>query len=127
LGRTRAIRLANLAKGLPAERIIDHDWYEEWLRLPYGDPLFWSFLEYATARLESFSRGVLAVPETFARLEERTLDELKTKAISIDGMKVGSLARTGLLVRLETDTLSFSYRKVVKKPEEPEYQAEAAE
>lgn len=124
LGWTRAIRLANLAKGVPADRIIDHDWYEEWFRLPYGDPLFWSFLEYATARLESFSRGVLAVPETLARLEERTLDELKVGTIWIDGYRVGSHARTGLLARLETDSLAFSHRD--KKPE-GKYQAEAAE
>ena len=59
LGWTRAIRLVNLAKGLPAERIIDSDWYEEWLRLPHGDPLFWSFLEYATARLNHFPKVFL--------------------------------------------------------------------
>lgn len=126
LGWTKAICLSNLAKGLPAEQIIDQEWYEEWLRLPYGDPLFWSFLEYATARLESFSKGVLAVPETLAHLEESIVDELKTRSVSIDGMKVGSRARTGLLVRLQTDAISFGCQRAVKS-KNSQYQAEAAQ
>lgn len=98
LGWTRAIRLACLAKGLPAERIIDHDWYDEWLRLPYGDPLSWSFLEYATARLESFSRGVLVVPNMMARYgDDRPYDSIRS--ITIDGLQIGSFSRTGTFVR----------------------------
>jgi hypothetical protein len=126
LGWTRAVRLANLAKGLPAQRIIDFDWYEEWLQLPYGGPLFWSVLEYASARLESFSKGVLAVPERLEQLEEGTQIQYQTYPISIDGLKVGSHARTGLLVRLETESLSFVCRKVVQ-PKKRGYQDEAAE
>lgn len=126
LGWTKAIRLSDLARGLPAEQMIDHDWYEEWLRLPYGDPLYWSFLEYATARLDSFSNGVLALPESLSRQEGYIPDDrLRTRPIWLDGMKIGSLARTGILVRLETNS-PLNCRKVAKS-EDPPNQAEAAE
>lgn len=83
--------------------MIDHEWYETWLRLPYGHSLYWSFLEYAAARLESFSKGMLAVPDCD---EDASPYEYKTSTISIDGMKLGSSARTGMLVRLGAN-LSF--------------------
>jgi hypothetical protein len=126
LGWTKSIRLVNLSKGLPAERIIDEDWYEEWLRVPYGDPLFWSFLDYAIARLESFAQGILAIPETLTRVEGLTLDELNWRTVSIDGMKVGSFSRTGMLVRLASDALSSAHRKTAASQESQRH-AEAAE
>lgn len=98
LGWTRARQLAVLSKGLPAERIIDGDWYEDWWRLSAGHPLFWSFLDYATARLESFARGVLSLSD-IACSDDPSHGGHTTHLITIDGHQLGSFARTGLLVQ----------------------------
>lgn len=104
LGWSRSVRLADLASGLPAEKIIDEDWFEEWLRLPFADPLYWSFIDFATARLEAFSAGALELPRQLCRIEERWLTQQKSlKDISLDGFKPGHFSRTGFLVRMETD------------------------
>ena len=104
LGWTKAARFADLSMGLPAEQIIDDDWYDDWLQLPFGDPLSWSFIEYASARLESFSAGVLQLPRALWRVNERQIGETKLmQDLSIDGFRLGGSARTGMLVRMETD------------------------
>lgn len=103
LGWSRSVRFADLAKGLPPENIIDEDWFDEWLQLPFADPLYWSFIEYVTARLEAFSDGALELPRELCRVEERWLTQQNgLKDISIDGFKPGR-SRTGFLVRMETD------------------------
>ena len=105
---TRAIRLVKLSKGLPPECIIDDDWYDEWLHLPFGDPAFWSFLDYATLRREAFSAGALDLPEELQRRDERGLPSPSYGGNAIDGVPLGSASRTGQLVRLATDAWAAS-------------------
>jgi hypothetical protein len=104
---TRAVRLAILSKGLPAECIIQYDWYEEWLQIPFGDPAFWSFIDYATLRLEAFSAGALELPTELRRKNERGLPP-SFGGNSLDGTLLGSRSRTGQLVRLTTDSWALS-------------------
>jgi len=116
---TRAARLATMAKGLPAECIIQDDWYEEWLLVPFGDPAFWSFIDYATFRLEAFSAGALELPEELRRKDERGLPPPCFEGNSLDGMFLGSASRTGQLVRLTTDAWALSYITQNASPEAP--------
>ncbi|WLA74075.1 hypothetical protein QIH77_02220 [Bradyrhizobium diazoefficiens] len=105
---TRAVRLAILSKGLPAECIIQYDWYEDWLEIPFGDPAFWSFIDYATFRLEAFSAGALELPNELRRKDERGLPPASFGGNSLDGTLLGSHSRTGQLVRLTTDAWGLS-------------------
>lgn len=105
---TRAIRLVKLSKGLPAECIIEDDWYEDWLQLPFGDPAFWSFLDYATLRREAFFAGALNLPEELQRRDPRGLPSPGYGGNAIDGSPLGSASRTGQLVRLATDAWALS-------------------
>jgi hypothetical protein len=105
---TRAVRLTKLSKGLPADCIIEDDWYEEWLQLPFGDPAFWSFIEYATLRLEAFCAGALNLPEELKRRDERGLPLARSTGNSLDGFFLGSASRTGQLVRMTTDSWALS-------------------
>jgi hypothetical protein len=104
----RAIRLVRLSKGLPAERIIEDDWYEEWLRLPFGDPVYWSFLDYATSRREAFFAGALDLPEELHRRSENGSSSQSNGRDALDGFRLGSASRTGQLIRLATDAWGFS-------------------
>jgi hypothetical protein len=103
LGWTRAVRLVECSKGLPPEMIIDEDWYHEWLALPFGDPAYWSFLDYIGSRLDAFAAGTLDLPRELRRLEERPLGLEIVRNHSIDGFALGSASRSGYLVRLDTD------------------------
>jgi hypothetical protein len=105
---TRAIRLVRLSRGLPPECIIDDDWYEEWLELPFGDPAFWSFLDYATLRREAFSAGALDLPQELRRRNGRALPSPGSGGNAIDGFPLGSTSRTGQLIRLTTDAWALS-------------------
>ena len=104
---SRAARMALLAKGLPAECIIQEDWYDEWLLVPFGDPMFWSFIDYVTFRLEAFSAGVLDLPYELKRDGGRALPA-SFGGNSLDGTLLGTSSRTGQLVRLSTDTWGLS-------------------
>ena len=101
---TKAVRLVELSNASPADSIIDDDWYEDWLQLPFGDPAFWSFLEYATLRLEAFAAGVLALPFELQRRDERGLPLARADGNSLDGFPLGSGSRTGQLVHSSTET-----------------------
>lgn len=105
---SRAARMALLAKGLPAECIIQEDWYDEWLSVPFGDPMFWSFIDYATFRLEAFSAGALDLPHELKR-DGRQASSTSFGGNSLDGTLLGTASRTGQLVRLNTDTWGLSY------------------
>ena len=102
---TRALRFTCSSKGLPAECIIQDDWYEEWLAVPFGDPTFWSFLDYVDFRLEAFAAGALELPNELRRKGLGGLPFKSFGANSIDGTFLGSPSRTGQLIRLATDTL----------------------
>jgi hypothetical protein len=106
---TRAARLTILSKGLPAECIIQDDWYEEWLSVPFGDPAFWSFIDYVTLRLEAFAAGVLELPNELRRKDVRGLPPPGFGGNSLDGTLLGSHSRTGQLIRLATDVWGLSY------------------
>jgi hypothetical protein len=101
LGWTRAVRFSAQGGGIPAEFILDEDWYQEWLDLPRGDPTYWNCLDYFTIRMDAFSAGVLELPEELKRVEGRPLSGIHN--ISIDGLPLGSPARAAHLIRLETD------------------------
>jgi hypothetical protein len=89
--------------GRPAELIIDEDWYNEWLELPFADPTYWRFLDYVEARLEAFGSGALDLPRELRRIDEKTLRTNNLADLSIDGVGLGTSARAAQLVRLETD------------------------
>ena len=108
LSWSRAARMVLLAKGLPAECIIREDWYDEWLSVPFGDPMFWSFIDYAMLRLEAFSAGALDLPQELER-NGRQASSASFGANSVDGTLLGTSSRTGQLVRLNTDTWGLSY------------------
>lgn len=104
---SRAARMALLAKGVPAECIVQEDWYDEWLSVPFGDPMFWSFIDYATFRLEAFSAGALDLPYELKR-DGRQASSASFGGSSLDGTLLGTSSRTGQLVRLSTDTWGLS-------------------
>ncbi|WP_315807000.1 MULTISPECIES: hypothetical protein [unclassified Bradyrhizobium] len=108
LGWSRAARFVELSKGLPPEMIIDENWYDEWLALPFGDPSYWSFLDYVGARLEAFAAGMLDLPTELRRLDERPLGLETIRSYCIDGVALGSTSRSGHLARTETDSWSRS-------------------
>ncbi len=105
---SRAARMALLAKGLPAECIIQDDWYDEWLSVPFGDPMFWSFIDYVIFRLEAFSAGMLDLPYEYKR-EGGHAPSASFGGNSVDGTLLGTSSRTGQLVRLSTDTWGLSF------------------
>ncbi|WP_315755948.1 MULTISPECIES: hypothetical protein [unclassified Bradyrhizobium] len=105
---TRAVRLSILSKGLPAECIIQDDWYEDWLVIPFGDPAFWLFIDYVTLRLEAFAAGALELPNELTRKNVRGLSPPSFGGNSLDGTLLGSTSRTGQLIRLTTDAWGFS-------------------
>ncbi|WFU78705.1 hypothetical protein QA645_29825 [Bradyrhizobium sp. CIAT3101] len=105
---SRAARMALLAKGLPAECIIRDDWYDDWLSVPFGDPMFWSFIDYTTFRLEAFSAGALDLPHELKR-DGGQASSASFGGNSLDGTLLGTPSRTGQLVRLNTDTWGLSH------------------
>lgn len=105
---SKAARMALLAKGLPAECIIQDDWYDEWLSVPFGDPMFWSFIDYVTFRLEAFCAGALDLPRELKR-DGSQASSASFGGNSLDGTPLGTSSRTGQLVRLNTDTWGLSY------------------
>jgi hypothetical protein len=62
LGWSRSHRFILDRKGLPPEATIDPDWFDDWLELSIGDPLYWRFIDYAEARIEAFAAGALDSP-----------------------------------------------------------------
>ncbi len=98
LGWTRAVRLIEQSRGVPAEQIINPDWYYDWLNVPYGDPLYWRFIDYVTARIDSVAAGALDIPPTTRRFNSPIKD------VSIDGFSpFNSFSRTSFLTRGYTD------------------------
>src|SRR5712664_3174462 len=79
LGWTLAVRLVRQSRGVPPEQIIDPDWLHEWLAIPYADPLYWRFIDYVCARIDSVESGALETPPTTRRFI------LPLKEVGIDG------------------------------------------
>jgi len=103
LGWARSHRFILDRKGLPAEAIIDTDWYDDWLELSIGDPLYWRFIDYAEARIEAFAAGTLDSPFAPRRhVGSRPI-------VTIDGFDIfDSFSRTALLYRTETESWALT-------------------
>jgi hypothetical protein len=99
LGWARAHRFIVDRKGLPADVIIENDWYDDWLELSIGDPLYWRFIDYAEARIEAFAAGTLESPVPPRRhVGSRPV-------VTIDGFDIfNSFSRTAVLYRAETES-----------------------
>ena len=108
---TKATRLASLSGGVAAELIIDEDWFDDWLIVPFGDPAFWSFLDYAIWRREAFAAGVLDLPRELRRTDENGPPRANFDGNAIDGVALGSRSRTGQLMRLRSDAWAASCRQ----------------
>jgi hypothetical protein len=104
LGWTLAIRLVRQSRGVPPEQIIDPDWFHDWLEVPYGDPLYWRFIDYICARIDSVESGALAIPPTTRRFI------LPLKEVGIDGFSpFHNFSRTSLLMRTYSDCMERSF------------------
>jgi hypothetical protein len=104
LGWTLAVRLIRQSRGVPPEQIIDPDWFHEWLAVPYADPLYWRFIDYICARIESVESGALETPPTVRQFVSPLKD------IGIDGFSpFNNFSRTSLLMRSHTDRMEFSF------------------
>jgi hypothetical protein len=91
------------SRGIPPEQIIDQDWYDDWLNIPYGDPLYWRFIDYIDARIDSVDAGALDTPPT----NRRSVSPIKD--ISIDGFSpFNNFSRTSMLTRGYTDRWEYS-------------------
>jgi len=103
LGWARSHRFIIDRKGLPPEAIIDPDWFDDWVELSIGDPLYWRFIDYAEARIEAFAAGTLDSPVPPRRyVGSRPI-------VTIDGFDIfDSFSRTGLLYRAETASLALT-------------------
>lgn len=104
LGWTLAVRLVRQSRGAPPERIIDPDWFDEWLAVPYADPLYWRFIDYICARIESVDSGALETPPTTRSFI------LPLKDLGIDGFSpFNNFSRTSLLMRTYADCVERSF------------------
>jgi hypothetical protein len=103
LGWARSHRFIIDRKGLPPEAIIDPDWFDDWLELSIGDPLYWRFIDYAEARIEAFAAGTLDSPVPPRRhIGSRPV-------VTIDGFDIfDSFSRTALLYRAETESWALT-------------------
>jgi hypothetical protein len=103
LGWARSHRFINDRKGLPPEAIIDPDWFDDWLELSIGDPLYWRFIDYAEARIEAFAAGTLDSPIPPRRhIRSRPI-------VTIDGFDIfDSFSRTALLYRAQTESWALT-------------------
>ncbi|WP_417307979.1 hypothetical protein [Devosia sp.] len=77
----RAVRLAELCNGGELVDAIDEDWHREWLALSFGEPLYWSYLDFIEWRLFSASLGYLE-PELQSYRTEWTDVRLPSLSIS---------------------------------------------
>jgi hypothetical protein len=103
LGWARSHRFIVDRKGLPPEAIVDPDWFDDWLELSIGDPLYWRFIDYAEARIEAFASGTLNSP-----LPPRRNVGLRP-VVTIDGFDIfDSFSRTALLYRAETESWALT-------------------
>jgi len=103
LGWARSHRFIMDRKGLPPEAIIDPDWFDDWLELSIGDPLYWRFIDYAEARIEAFAKGTLDSPVPPRRhIGSRPI-------VTIDGFDIfNSFSRTAVLYRAETESWALT-------------------
>jgi len=103
LGWARSHRFIIDRKGLPPEAIIDPDWFDDWLELSVGDPLYWRFIDYAEARIEAFAAGTLDSPVPPRRhIGSRPI-------VTIDGFDIfNSFSRTATLYRAETESWALT-------------------
>lgn len=103
LGWARSHRFIVDRKGLPPEAIIDPDWFDDWLELSIGDPLYWRFIDYAEARIEAFAAGTLDP-------SERPRRHVPSRpAVTIDGFDIfDSFSRTALLYRAKTESWALT-------------------
>lgn len=103
LGWTLALRLVRQSRGVPPEQIIDPDWFNDWLVIPYADPLYWRFIDYVCARIDSIESGALAAPPTTRRFV------LPLTEVGIDGFSpINNFSRTSSLIRTSADCFEFS-------------------
>jgi hypothetical protein len=104
LGWTLAVRLVRKSRGVPPEQIIDPDWFHDWLAVPYADPLYWRFIDYICARIDSVESGALDTPPTTRRFI------LPLKEVGIDGFSpFNNFSRTSLLMRTYADCMDYSF------------------
>ncbi|MEY9589784.1 hypothetical protein ABIA06_002075 [Bradyrhizobium yuanmingense] len=104
LGWKHALELVSHSRGVPPEQIITPDWYDDWLNLPYADPLYWRFVDYIDARFASVEAGALDITPT----NRRSVSPIKE--ISIDGFSLfNNFSRTSQLLRGHTDSWEYSY------------------
>jgi hypothetical protein len=104
LGWTLAVRLIRQSRGVPPEKLIDPDWFHEWLAVPYADPLYWRFIDYICARVEAVESGALETPPTIRQFV------LPLKEVGIDGFSpFNNFSRTSLLMRSHADRMEFSF------------------
>jgi hypothetical protein len=103
LSWVRATLFAARRRGIPSEQIIEPRWYDEWLLLSPYDPLYYSFLLFAEARINAFEHGYLDLPDEFQR---RHL--IPSPNENDDFGIVNNASRTGMLARCETDRWSFT-------------------
>ena len=104
LGWKHAVELITQSRGVPPEQIIDPDWYDDWLNIPYGDPLYWRFIDYIDARINSVEAGALDIPPTNRRFVSPIKD------ISVDGFSpFNNFSRTSMLTKGYTDRWEYSY------------------
>jgi hypothetical protein len=103
LGWARSHRFIIDRRGLPPEAIIDPDWFDDWLELSIGDPLYWRFIDYAEARIEAFASGTLDPPVP----PRRNVPSRPT--VTIDGFDIfDSFSRTAHLFRGETESWAIT-------------------
>jgi hypothetical protein len=103
LGWARSHRFIIDRKGLPPETIIDPDWFDDWLELSIGDPLYWRFIDYAEARIDAFAAGTLDSPFPPRR------NVRSRPVVTIDGFDIfDCFSRTALLYRAETESWALT-------------------
>jgi hypothetical protein len=72
--------------------------------VPYGDPLYWRFIDYICARIDSVESGALGTPPTTRSFI------LPLKEVGIDGFSpFNNFSRTSLLMRTYADCMERSF------------------
>ena len=97
LSWTRCVRLLESWQGIPAERLISPDWYDEWLELGPADFLHWRFADFVEAKLFGDTVYLDYTPAY-------TVAPGMRADLQMDGFAMlENPSRTGMLLRTETD------------------------